>query len=117
MIDTVMKSKEFDLMRGLLDAEKKQHASRYGLAVPGKVVQFGEAGPGSLEGHDFSNELEVSTVTASVRKGKTTHTSRQTVAGAKSEYSVGVSTLGFEEDNEEKMRSLWMWIYQLQGGC
>ena len=27
IIDTVMKSKEFDLMRGLSDAEKKQHAS------------------------------------------------------------------------------------------
>ena len=66
IIDTVMKSKEFDLMRGLSDAEKKQHASRYGLAIPGQVVQFGEAGPGAMEGHDFSKELDVNTVTVLV---------------------------------------------------
>ena len=67
-------------------------------------MQYGEAGPGAMEGHDFSKELlDVNTVTASVRKGKKEHTSGQTVAGARSEYSVlGVSTLGFEDDDEKE---------------
>ena len=64
-----MGSKQFDMTRGLSTAEKKLHAAKYGLAIPGEVVQFGQAGPGAMEAHDFTKEIDVNTVSAIIRKG------------------------------------------------